>query len=98
MSIIEIGLAFLTALTASLLLTPLTRRVALKFRLVDQPNGRKRHMMTTPLLGGMAIYISFALTVVAGMLFLNGTSSMISFGWKPLCLLVIAGAGLMSTY
>ncbi len=96
MSILEIGIAFFAALSVSLLSTPLARRVALKFRLVDKPNRRKRHLMTTPLLGGMAIYISFALTVAAGMLLLNGDSSMISFGWKSLCLLVIGGAGLMS--
>jgi len=96
MSILEIGIAFFAALSASLLSTPLARRVALKYRLVDKPNRRKRHLMTTPLLGGMAIYISFGLTVAAGMLLLDGDNSMISFGWKPLCLLVIGGAGLMS--
>ncbi len=96
MSIMEIGFAFLAALSASLLLTPLARRIALKYRLVDKPNRRKRHLMTTPLLGGMAIYLSFAITVVAGMLFLDGVTSMISFEWRPLCIMVIAGAGLMS--
>ncbi|MCK5115323.1 MAG: undecaprenyl/decaprenyl-phosphate alpha-N-acetylglucosaminyl 1-phosphate transferase [Candidatus Aegiribacteria sp.] len=96
MSIIEIAIAFFAALSVSLLSTPLARRVALKCRLVDKPNRRKRHLITTPLLGGMSIYISFALTVAAGMFLLNGDSSMISFGWKPLCLLVIGGAGLMS--
>ena len=96
MSTLEIGLAFFAALSSSLLLTPLARRVALKYRLVDKPNRRKRHLLTTPLLGGMAIYLSFASTVVAGMLLFDGADSMISFGWKPLCLMVIAGAGLMS--
>ncbi len=96
MTTLEIGLSFFAALNCSLLLTPLARRVALKYRLVDKPNRRKRHLMTTPLLGGMAIYLSFAFTVVAGMLIFDGVDSMISFGWKPFCLMVIAGAGLMS--
>ncbi len=96
MSTIEIGFAFLAALSASVLLTPLARRVALKYRLVDKPNRRKRHLMTTPLLGGMAIYFSFAVTIIAGLLFLDGGVSLISFGWKSLCILVITGAGLMS--
>ncbi|NOQ21930.1 MAG: hypothetical protein GQ565_04680 [Candidatus Aegiribacteria sp.] len=96
MSIKEIGFAFFAALSASVLLTPLARRVALRYRLVDKPNRRKRHLMTTPLFGGMAIYLSFAVTVIAGMLFLNGAASIISFGWRSLCLMVITGAGLMS--
>ncbi len=92
----EIGFAFFAALSASVLLTPLARRVALKCRLVDKPDRRKRHLMATPLLGGMAIYLSFAITVIAGMLLLNGVERMTSIGWKPLCVMVITGAGLMS--
>ncbi len=96
MSTKEIALAFFAALSLSVFLTPLARRVALRHRFVDKPEGRKRHLMTTPLLGGMAIYLSFAFIVLAGMLVLDGTSSMISLDWKSLCILVIAGAGLMA--
>jgi UDP-GlcNAc:undecaprenyl-phosphate GlcNAc-1-phosphate transferase len=96
MSIKEIGFAFFAALSLSVLLTPLARRVALKYGFVDKPDRRKRHLMTTPLLGGMAIYLAFGIAVLAGLLFLNGDSSMISIGWKPLCIMVIIGAGLMS--
>ncbi|MEN8209598.1 MAG: MraY family glycosyltransferase [Candidatus Fermentibacteria bacterium] len=96
MNIIEIGLAFTAALSVSLLMTPLARRIALKYSLVDKPNQRKRHLMTTPLLGGMAIYISFAVTILAGMLLLEGVTGMIPFGWKSFCIMVIAGAGMMS--
>lgn len=92
----DILISFFAALSVSVVLTPVARRMALKFRLVDKPDQRKRHLMTTPLLGGMAIYLSFALIVIAGMLFCNGASSMISLGWKSLCIMVIAGAGLMS--
>ncbi|MCD4701197.1 MAG: undecaprenyl/decaprenyl-phosphate alpha-N-acetylglucosaminyl 1-phosphate transferase [Candidatus Aegiribacteria sp.] len=77
-------------------MTPVASRVALKYRLVDKPDRKKRHLMTTPLLGGMAIYLSFAATIIAGMLLLNGSGSMISLGWKSLCAMVITGAGLMS--
>lgn len=96
MSAKEIGLAFFASLSVSVFLTPLARRVALKYRFVDRPDRRKRHLMTTPLLGGMAIYLSFAVTVIAGMLLFTGNGNMISLGWKSLCVMVITGAGLMS--
>jgi UDP-GlcNAc:undecaprenyl-phosphate/decaprenyl-phosphate GlcNAc-1-phosphate transferase len=92
----EIAIAFFATLTLSVLLTPLARRIALKCSLVDKPDRRKRHLMTTPLLGGMAIYISSAVIVLAGMLILPGSGSMISLGWESLCILVIIGAGMMA--
>lgn len=96
MSIKEIGFAFLAALSISVILTPFAKRVALKYGFVDKPDGRKRHLMTTPLLGGMAIYLAFGAAVLAGMLLFSGNSSMIPIGWKTLCIMVITGAGLMS--
>ncbi len=96
MTVREIGFAFFAALSVSILITPLARRVALKYGLVDRPQGRKKHLMTTPLLGGVAIYISFGITVLTGMLFLIGESGMIAIGWKSLCVMIISGAGLMT--
>lgn len=43
--------------------TPLARRLALRTGMVDQPNTRKVHTVPTPLLGGLAIYIAFVLSV-----------------------------------
>ena len=96
MSIKEIGFAFLVALGISVILTPIARRVALKYGFVDKPDRRKRHLMTTPLLGGMAIYLAFGAVVLAGMLLFKGNTSMIPISWKTLCIMVISGAGLMS--
>jgi len=96
MNVKEIGIVFLGAVSLSLLLTPFARRIALKFAFVDKPSGRKKHLMSTPLLGGMAIYLAFAVAVLAGMLILDGNNSMISLEWDSLCILVIAGAGMMS--
>jgi len=96
MTVREIGLAFFAALSISVLVTPFSRRIALRYGLVDRPHGRKRHLMTTPLLGGVAIYLAFGITVLAGMLFLIGDSSMIAIGWKSLCIMIIIGAGLMT--
>lgn len=58
---------FLTAIIITALLTWFTRRVALKFGIVDAPdNLRKRHQTVTPLLGGLGIWAGF--WMVAGYL------------------------------
>jgi len=53
-------LAFAMSLVLSLILTIITKKIALKLKIVDQPDQtRKMHEKTTPLLGGMAIFLSF---------------------------------------
>jgi UDP-GlcNAc:undecaprenyl-phosphate GlcNAc-1-phosphate transferase len=49
-------LAFLIALSASLLLTVPVRALAIRVGMVDQPGPRKVHLEPIPLLGGLAIY------------------------------------------
>jgi UDP-GlcNAc:undecaprenyl-phosphate GlcNAc-1-phosphate transferase len=49
-------LAFVLALVASLGLTPVVRRLAVRLGMVDQPGPRKLHLAPVPLLGGLAIY------------------------------------------
>ncbi len=50
---------FGASLILTLIVTPLIRRFALKFNIVDAPNiKRKVHKKPTPLLGGLAIFIS----------------------------------------
>lgn len=44
---------------ASVLITPLVKKFALKFKITDKPNYRKVHSTLMPRLGGLAIYISF---------------------------------------
>ncbi|MBM4272835.1 MAG: undecaprenyl/decaprenyl-phosphate alpha-N-acetylglucosaminyl 1-phosphate transferase, partial [Deltaproteobacteria bacterium] len=63
----------LFSFTLSALLTPLMRTVALKFNIVDLPGGRKIHEKSTPLLGGVAIIISFISALTANMI-LDGES------------------------
>ena len=43
--------------------TPIMRRVALQFGVVDNPNARKIHANPVPLLGGAAIYFAFILAL-----------------------------------
>jgi UDP-GlcNAc:undecaprenyl-phosphate/decaprenyl-phosphate GlcNAc-1-phosphate transferase len=54
-------LLFFLSLGLSLLLTPLAEKIAYRYRFLDIPDGRKRHRVPMPLLGGLAIYASFFL-------------------------------------
>jgi len=44
---------------ASILLTPLVKKMAIKIGATDQPNNRKVHQTTMPRLGGLAIFVSY---------------------------------------
>jgi UDP-GlcNAc:undecaprenyl-phosphate GlcNAc-1-phosphate transferase len=63
---------FLFSLSLSYLLTPLMRSIALKFNVLDTPNGRKIHENATPLLGGVAIILAFSCSLMANMLLEKG--------------------------
>lgn len=54
-----IYISLLVAFVASLILTPLVKKVAVKIGAVDKPNDRKVHKIIMPRLGGLAIYMSF---------------------------------------
>jgi UDP-GlcNAc:undecaprenyl-phosphate GlcNAc-1-phosphate transferase len=58
---------FLLSVSLSYLLTPLMRLVALRFEILDHPQGRKIHDNSTPLLGGAAIVIAFTASFIANM-------------------------------
>lgn len=45
-------------------LTPLSRAIALRLGVVDKPNQRKIHLDNKPMMGGLAIYVGFALALV----------------------------------
>lgn len=49
---------------ASLGLTPLSRLIAMRLGVVDKPNARKIHKDHKPLMGGLAIYVAFALALL----------------------------------
>jgi len=58
------ALAFVLALLISLYTTPLMRSAALRFGIVDQPDGRlKTQAQPVPYLGGLAIFLSFLLAL-----------------------------------
>ena len=60
---------FLLSVSLSYLLTPLMRLIALRFKILDHPQGRKIHKNSTPLLGGVAIVIAFTASFVANGVF-----------------------------
>jgi UDP-GlcNAc:undecaprenyl-phosphate GlcNAc-1-phosphate transferase len=64
------GLAFALALVISLYTTPLMRAAALRFGIVDRPDGRlKKQARPVPYLGGLAIYLSFLLALTVTLRF-----------------------------
>jgi len=60
------SLTFVTALTLSGLLTGVARRVAWRIDLLDRPDSqRKLHKRATPLMGGVAVYVTVLTASVA---------------------------------
>lgn len=68
-------LAFL-AFLLSLALCAATRSLAPRFGLVDTPGGRKAHKQPTPLGGGVAIWLTTVLILLAG-------AALVNQGWIP---------------
>lgn len=64
MTILQLLIAFAVPVLLSLAITPLVIRLATKIGAIDQPNERKIHSTPIPRLGGVAIYISFFLTLL----------------------------------
>jgi len=75
-----IVLAFIIAIFASLILTLLVKYFAVKFKFLDRPGSRKIHDKPTPLLGGVAIYLSFAITSAIFLYFEKFNFWLILFG------------------
>ncbi|MFA9559332.1 glycosyltransferase family 4 protein [Evansella sp. AB-rgal1] len=82
-----IYVTFIICFIASLLLTPLVKKFAIKIGATDKPNARKVHEKIMPRLGGLAIFISFLI----GFLILTPDSS---YAWPILIgafIIVITG-------
>jgi UDP-GlcNAc:undecaprenyl-phosphate GlcNAc-1-phosphate transferase len=58
------GLTFAVAFLLALYLTPLMRKAALQFGIIDKPDGKlKNHDAPVAYLGGLAVYLSFLLSL-----------------------------------
>lgn len=64
---------------ASLGLTPITRRIAHAIGLIDHPKAHKVHREPTPLLGGLAIYAAFILTLLLAWRIWNVPAHLLEF-------------------
>jgi UDP-GlcNAc:undecaprenyl-phosphate GlcNAc-1-phosphate transferase len=65
-----------TALSAALV--PLSRVLARRFGVIDAPGHRKVHAEPMPRMGGVAVFVSFTVVVVAGTL---AAPSLLRLGW-----------------
>lgn len=68
--LVKHGALFVAALVATVLLTPVAIRIALRVGLVDRPAERKFHRKATPYLGGFGISVSVLATMV-GVIFVR---------------------------
>ncbi len=73
--------AFLLAFFISLVVTPFTKTLAFKFKVLSYPNERSMHKTPTGLLGGLAIFAGFMVTMLVCLLFVKGfrTTEFIGF-------------------
>lgn len=55
---------FLIALLLALIITPIFRLIAEKLEIIDRPSERKMHKAPIPVGGGVAIYLSFFVTIL----------------------------------
>ena len=61
---------FLISLFLSLLITPLVKKLSVRLGIIDLPKSpRKLHSGPVPLIGGLAIFLSFSVTLIAYLIF-----------------------------
>ncbi|MBI2480748.1 MAG: undecaprenyl/decaprenyl-phosphate alpha-N-acetylglucosaminyl 1-phosphate transferase, partial [Planctomycetia bacterium] len=69
---------FVTAFATSVLLTPLVRKLARRFDIVDRPDKhRKLHVQATPLGGGVAVLLAFLVAIGVVLAFSDSQRGMI---------------------
>lgn len=61
---------FMLAFSLSLGLTAVMKRLAGRLNIIDRPDKRKLHQNPTPLLGGIAIFLAFNLTIILNLIIL----------------------------
>jgi len=72
---------FIVALALSASLTPLVKRLTFKLKVLDFPasSPRKIHKNPTPLLGGLAVFSAFLITLIAYIIFAKPNFNIIPF-------------------
>jgi len=72
----SIVVAFIGAALLSLILTPLVRRVVLRYKIVDRPDARRVNVVPVPRSGGLAVSAAFLL-VATVFLLVNGALDLV---------------------
>ena len=90
---------FILSLILSLYLTPVMRRAALQFGIVDHPDGKlKTHKKPMPYLGGIAIYLAFLLALAFSFEFDQEVLGLLLAGTIVLLLGFIDDLGFLKTW
>jgi UDP-GlcNAc:undecaprenyl-phosphate GlcNAc-1-phosphate transferase len=91
--LVPILLAFAAAAVVSLLLTPVVRRIVLRFDLVDRPEARRVNVAPIPRGGGIAVATAFIAVVIVFLLVNSATIELfIPLRSSQLVALVVGGA------
>ena len=69
------------AFVLAFILTPLSRRLAFRIGALDHPDSRKIHRQAMPLLGGIAVYLSFWAAAAITLFFLKGEGQLWGLFW-----------------
>ncbi|MDA7617980.1 undecaprenyl/decaprenyl-phosphate alpha-N-acetylglucosaminyl 1-phosphate transferase [Verrucomicrobia bacterium] len=88
----SIFMPFVEALMVCVFLTPLVRWGGSRLGILDQPDGqRKTHTMPTPRCGGVAVYLSFLISILIFFAFVKKESLLPSTEYYRLWVVVIGG-------
>src|SRR5215212_1101687 len=84
---------FIIALFSSLFLTPIVRRLAQRFNWLDTAReARNIHERPIPRLGGVAIFLSVALALVAMPFIDNLVTQSLKAEWRQICAVLISSS------
>src|SRR5918999_2257127 len=85
------------ALVLSLYAVPMARRAAFKYHIMDAPDGRLKHQREpVPYLGGMAIYLSFLISLAFTFEFRQDVLGMVLAGTLVVMLGLIDDFGVLT--
>ena len=71
---------FLFSFSLSYTLTPFVRSIAIKRNVLDRPSERKIHLVPTPLLGGLAVYLGILGSIAANAIISEGMVAVLLAG------------------
>ena len=89
---VSYSVAFVMALVASAILTPLIRNLSLRLKLYDAPNERKLHSHAIPRTGGIAIAIAFMIPTLGIVLTEANIGKLVYRQWQPMLAIFVGGA------